>query len=62
MIREACEDLAAGSARGQAIDQIRPGYLRKLVGSHYAIYRFDKTGRLLVIRILHSRMSLADHL
>ncbi|NDW03789.1 type II toxin-antitoxin system RelE/ParE family toxin [Jiella pacifica] len=61
-IRRACEDLAAGVAKGQAIDRIRAGYLRKLVGSHYVIYRFDDGGRLLVVRILHSRMDLPDHL
>ena len=61
-IRAACEDLAAGSARGQPIDHIRSGYLRKLVGAHYATDRFDETGKLLVVRILHSRMSISDHL
>ncbi|MBO0904658.1 type II toxin-antitoxin system RelE/ParE family toxin [Jiella sonneratiae] len=61
-IRKTCDDLAAGFLRGQPIDQIRPGYKRKLVRSHYVIFRFDAAGRLLVVRILHSRMKLSDHL
>lgn len=61
-IRKTCEGLAAGSLRGQPIDHIRRGYLRKLVQSHYVIFRFDENGRLLVVRILHSRMRLDDHL
>ena len=61
-VRKTCDDLADGSVKGQPIDNIMAGYLRKLVGAHYVIFRFDDTGRLLVVRILHSRMDLSGHL
>ncbi|MCB8839199.1 type II toxin-antitoxin system RelE/ParE family toxin [Aurantimonas sp. VKM B-3413] len=61
-LRTLCEKLAEGYTRGRPFDETRAGYLRKLVGAHYIVYRFGDEGRMYVVRILHSRMNLPDHL
>ncbi|MEX6505108.1 type II toxin-antitoxin system RelE/ParE family toxin [Jiella sp. M17.18] len=61
-LRNGCEQIADGRLRGQAFDADRAGYLRKLVGAHYIVFRFGEDGRMYVVRILHSRMNLPDHL
>ena len=38
-IRDACEALADGSRRGRAVDDIRPGYRKLAVASHFLFYR-----------------------
>jgi toxin ParE1/3/4 len=43
-IRGACEALAAGSRRGRAIDDIRPGYRKLAVASHFLFYRITDPG------------------
>jgi toxin ParE1/3/4 len=60
-IREACEALAAGRRHGLAIDEIRAGYRKLAVGSHFLFYRLSDAG-LVVVRILHQRMDVATRL
>jgi toxin ParE1/3/4 len=61
-IRSACEALADGSRRGRAIDDIRPGYRKLAVASHFLFYRITGAGMIDVIRILHQRMDVVSRL
>jgi toxin ParE1/3/4 len=60
-IRDACEALATGRRKGIAIDDIRAGYRKLAVGSHFLFYRLTDAG-LVVVRILHQRMDVATRL
>jgi len=59
-IRDACHGLASGHRQGRPVD-VRPGYLKYLVGSHVVYFR-DHCDRLEVVRILHGRMDVERHL
>ncbi|MFT4188390.1 MAG: type II toxin-antitoxin system RelE/ParE family toxin [Aeromicrobium sp.] len=59
-IREAIERVAADPRRGQPHDEIRPGYRRYSVGSHFLFY-VEQTDGVAVIRILHHRMDSTRH-
>ena len=61
-IRAACEALADGSKEGRAIDDIRPGYSKLAVASHFLFYRVTDTGLIDITRILHQRMDIASRL
>jgi len=61
-IRDACQALADGRRRGRAVDDIRPGYLKLAVGSHFLFFRITDTGLIDVVRILHQRMDVPSHL
>ncbi|MDR0702330.1 MAG: type II toxin-antitoxin system RelE/ParE family toxin [Azoarcus sp.] len=59
-IRDACNALASGDRQGRPVD-VRPGYLKYLIGSHVVYFR-DYATRLEVVRILHNRMDVDRHL
>ena len=61
-IRHACEKLADGSRQGREIDDIRPGYRKLPVASHFLFYRITDAGLIDVIRILRRRMDVASRL
>lgn len=61
-IRDACASLAEGRRHGQPIDDIRPGYHKLAVGSHFLFYRTADSGHIDVIRILHQRMDVPGRL
>ena len=61
-IQDACNALAAGRKRGRPIDDIRPGYRKLAVQSHFLFYRITNIGLIDVVRILHQRMDVAAHL
>jgi toxin ParE1/3/4 len=61
-IMAAIEGLANGSRRGRTIDDIRPGYRKLAVASHFLFYRITDTGIIEIIRILHQRMDAASRL
>ncbi len=61
-IEEGFRRLAARELRGRAADEFVEGYLRFAVGSHFIFYRFNTTGTLEVMRVLHQRMNLPRHL
>jgi toxin ParE1/3/4 len=52
--------LAAGQLSGRRID-VREGYLKYPVGSHFVFYRLGPGG-IEVIRILHQRMDASRYL
>jgi len=56
----AFEGLAAGTKVGRPVD-IRDGYFKYAVGSHFVFYR-QSDSSLDVIRILHQRMDTSAHL
>jgi len=59
-IRDACRALAVGRHQGRAVD-VRPGYLKYLVGRHMLYFR-ECSDRLDIIRILHGAMDVNRHL
>ena len=59
-IMAAIEGLAGGSKQGRAIDDIRPGYRKLAVASHFLFYRIADAGMIDIIRILHQRMHAAS--
>ncbi|HBC08964.1 MAG TPA: hypothetical protein DC046_15500 [Rhodospirillaceae bacterium] len=62
-LQSALEFLAAEPERGQACDDIRPGYRRQPTGSHVIFYKMSETADGIdVIRILHQRMDVAQNL
>jgi toxin ParE1/3/4 len=62
MIRDTCDEPAAGARLGKAIDDVRLGYRKLPVGSHILFYRVDRAGQIEVVRILHQRMDVPTHL
>src|SRR3954469_15026609 len=61
-IMAAIEGLADGSRQGRPIDDIRPGYRKLAVASHFLFYRITDAGTIDVMRILHQRMDVSAHL
>ena len=57
----AVEAVAADPRKARKCDDIRPGYRRYEVGSHILFVRIIEN-RLEVIRILHQRMDVDQHL
>ncbi len=54
------EALAAGHKIGRPVD-VRAGYLKYVVGSHFVYYR-QQEAEIIVVRILHQRMDTNRHL
>jgi toxin ParE1/3/4 len=60
-LRQECQSLANGIKRGRKITVRRSGYLLVAFQSHFIAYK--ETDRLvIVVRILHRRMNIANHL
>ncbi|MEP3298277.1 MAG: type II toxin-antitoxin system RelE/ParE family toxin [Pseudoruegeria sp.] len=59
-IRDACDDLAAGTKQGRTAD-IRDGYLKYSVGKHFVFF-IRTGGGIAVIRVLHQQMDTDRHL
>jgi toxin ParE1/3/4 len=61
-IVNACQALADERAQGRAIPNIRAGYYKFPVQSHFLFYRITDTGFIDIVRILHQRMDIAERL
>ena len=61
-MRDACQELAAGTRQSRAADDIREGYCKTAIGSHILFFRRTDTGLLDIVRILHQRMDIIRHL
>jgi len=61
-IIDACDDLAAHRRRGRSIDDVRRGYFKLAVGTHFLIHRLTPGDNVDIVRILHQRMDVADRL
>lgn len=55
-------DLADKPALGRACDDIRAGYFKYGVGKHVIFYRHTEKDRIEIVRILHGRMDIEQHL
>jgi toxin ParE1/3/4 len=60
-LRQAIEAVAEDPHRGRSCDEIRVGYFKYAVVSHVIFYRLTDCG-IDVVRILHGRMDLEQHL
>ena len=60
-IATAFDDLASGSAMGRSAEDIRPGYFKLAIGSHFIFYRLAGPDVIEVVRILHQRMDVDRH-
>jgi toxin ParE1/3/4 len=56
----AFEALVSGGKEGRLVD-IRPGYLKYAVGSHFIYYR-KQAEKIIVVRVLHRRMDADRYL
>jgi toxin ParE1/3/4 len=61
-LQRAIERVAANPRIGRACDEIRPGYFKLATGSHVLFYRVTDGGAIDVVRVLHQRMDLDQHL
>nr|WP_255700027.1 type II toxin-antitoxin system RelE/ParE family toxin [Jiella avicenniae] len=61
-IIERCEAVAAGRLPSRDASHFRPGLRNHRTGSHLVFHTSGSRGELVVVRILHSRMDLSDHL
>lgn len=61
-LTNACQGLADKRLKGRAIDEIRAGYSKLSVGSHFLFYRLNDTGKVDIVRILHRRMDIPERL
>jgi toxin ParE1/3/4 len=61
-LMSACQGLADKRMKGRAIDDIRAGYFKLSVGSHFLCYRLTDAGVIDVVRILHQRMDIPERL
>lgn len=59
-IVSAATELACGTKVGRLVE-VRAGYLKHRVGSHFIFYRRTDTG-IDVVRVLHQRMDIEQHL
>lgn len=57
----AFHDLVDKPNLGRACDDIRQGYFKYGVGKHVIFYRHTK-GQIEIVRILHGRMDIEQHL
>ena len=53
--------IAEDPKAGRSCDQIRRGYFRTKVGSHFVFYRLDE-GQISIVCILHKRRDFRLHL
>ncbi|WP_347888513.1 type II toxin-antitoxin system RelE/ParE family toxin [Nitrosomonas europaea] len=58
----AFHDLADKPGLGRACDEIREGYFKYGVGKHVIFYRHTGKGQIEIVRILHGRMDIEQHL
>ena len=54
-------DVAAGRRRGRPADALGRGLMKISAGSHFVFFR-EAENEITVVRVLHSRMNLPDHL
>lgn len=60
-IRDTCRGLVAGTEHSRPCD-VRPGYHKCRSGSHVLYFRIGDDRTIIIIRILHQRMDVGQHL
>lgn len=58
----AFQELAEKPNLGRACDDIRAGYYKYGVGKHVIFYRHTEKSQIEIVRILHVRMDIEQHL
>lgn len=58
----AFHDLADEPEIGHLCDDVREGYHKYGVGKHLIFYRYDGKDRIEIVRILHGRIDIGQHL
>ena len=61
-IQRAIDRVAHNPLIGRSLDEVREGYRRHAVGSHTLYYRISRPDLIDVVRILHKRMDVDQHL
>jgi toxin ParE1/3/4 len=61
-IRAACLKLADGSLVGRRSDDPVPGLRKQRIGSHLIFYHLWRSDVVEIVRILHGKMNIEDHL
>jgi len=61
-IDRAFHNLANKPDLGRLCDDIREGYFKYGVGKHVIFYRRAEQGQIEIVRILHGRMDIEQHL
>lgn len=61
-IRAACDALAKGEKQGRPAEEVRAGYQKLAVGSHFLFFRERGDAIIEIVRILHQRMDIPSHL
>lgn len=54
--------LAENPSQGKRCDEIRPGYRKFPSGRHVIFYRVVNIGTIEIVRVLHERMDVDNHL
>jgi toxin ParE1/3/4 len=60
-LREQCVSLADGTRSGKALKSKKEGYKALTFRSHFIIYT-ESLDELTIVRILHRRMNISNHL
>lgn len=61
-LQRAIERIVHNPLIGRSCDEVREGYRRHAVGSHTLYYRIVRPDLIDVVRILHKRMDVDQHL
>jgi toxin ParE1/3/4 len=59
-ILKSCQALADNRLKGVSVEEVRRGYFKLSVGSHFVFYRVTNAGHLDVVRVLHQRMTFPN--
>lgn len=60
-IKRACESISPDGREGRLLTEVREGYRKVAVGSHFIIFRIVED-TIDVVRILHQKMDIPSHL
>ena len=61
-IDDAFHELSDNPDQGRNCDDIREGYRKYGIGKHYIFYRTIAPRHIEIVRILHGRMNIEEHL
>lgn len=61
LIVDACRSISSDGREGRAISEVRMGYYKLSVGSHFIIFRL-MDGTVDIVRVLHHRMDVGARL
>lgn len=62
LFADSFDGLASGTLKGRSAEEIRTGYFKLGVGSHFVFYRMGAANVIEVVRILHQRMDIDRHI